>query len=585
MRRFAPLLAKKVVCSANNRYTGAVETLGTDALLKIVPLGGLGHIGGNMMVYETAEDLIVVDCGVLFPNSSQMGVDYVVPDTSYIKERQHKLRAWVITHGHEDHIGALPWILPTLPAPVYATQFTCLLIRNKLREHEIKCDLRLMEDRKAFSLGSFHIDPLAVTHSIPQAVALAIKTPAGVLVHTGDFKIDPEPIDGRRTDIEGLRQYGEAGVTLLLSDSTNAEKSGHTFSERDVEQVLHELVENAPGRVFVTTFASHIERLQAVCDAASLSNRKVIAAGRSMQQNIALSAEHGFLRLRPGLLASVEDFAHLPPERVVVVASGSQGEPQSAMARIAHGKFAGVQVSPGDRVIMSSRRIPGNERVIGDMINALFRAGAEVIGDHTARVHSSGHGFNDEQLEMLALCRPRFFVPLHGEYRHMVRHAALAAESGVAADCAKVTEDGNPLVIRQVDGELLLQRDEPVRAGLVFIDGKGIGDVGEVVLRDRRILSESGIIVCVVAFASDGRLVAGPELATRGLVYIDENLELLQRSAMEVKAALLDLGERADELDRIEAVRLALRRFFRRELDRKPMVVPIVLNIPGNCCG
>lgn len=562
-----------------------MDTLGNDALLKIIPLGGLGHIGGNMMAYETAEDLIVVDCGVLFPNSSQMGVDYVVPDTTYIQERQHKLRGWVITHGHEDHIGALPFILPSLPAPVFATRFTTLLIRNKLREHEISCDLRIMEDRQVFELGAFHIDPLAVTHSIPQAVALAIRTPAGVLVHTGDFKIDPEPIDGRRTDIEGLRQYGEAGVALLLSDSTNAEKSGHTFSERDVEAALHQLVENAPGRVFVTTFASHIERLQAVCDAASLSRRKVLPAGRSMQQNIDLSIEHGFLRVRPGLIASIDDFAHLPPEQVVVVASGSQGEPQSAMARIAQGNYKSVQVSPGDRVIMSSRRIPGNERAIGEMINSLFRAGAEVIGDHMARVHSSGHGFNDEQLQMLSLCKPRFFVPLHGEYRHMVRHGALAAESGVKPDNVKVTEDGNPLVLREVGGELLLQREEPVKSGLVFVDGKGIGDVGEVVLRDRRILSESGIIVCVVAFASDGRLVAGPELATRGLVYVDENLELLQRSAMAVKAALLDLGERADEVDRMEAVRLALRRFFRRELDRKPMVVPIILNIPGNCCG
>ena len=372
---------------------------------------------------------------------------------------------------------------------------------------------------------------------------------------------------------------------MLLSDSTNAEQTGHTSSERDVEATLHLLVENAPGRVFVTTFASHIERLQAVCDAASLSKRKVIAAGRSMQQNIAMSVEHGYLRVRPGLLASPDDFARLPPEQVVVVASGSQGEPMSAMARISQGKFSGIQVSPGDRVIMSSRRIPGNERAIGEMINSLFRAGAEVIGEQSARVHSSGHGFNDEQRQMLSLCRPRFFVPLHGEYRHMVRHGALAAESGVKPDHVKVTEDGNPLVIRKVDGELLLQREEPVKAGLVFVDGKGIGDVGEVVLRDRRILSESGIIVCVVAFASDGRLVAGPELATRGLVYVDENLELLQRSAMEVKAALSDLGERADELARIEAVRLALRRFFRRELDRKPMVVPIVLNIPGNCCG
>ena len=501
-------------------------------------------------------------------------------------ERLHKLRGIVITHGHEDHIGALPFVLPQLPVPVYATRFTLALLRQKLGEYpDLEPDLRLLQDRQVLHLGNFEVDPLAVTHSIPDAVALAIRTPAGVVMHTGDFKIDPEPVDGRSTDIEGLRAYGDAGVAILLSDSTNAEKPGHTWGEREVQHALHQVIESAPHRVFVTTFASHIDRIQAVLDGAGRCGRRVLALGRSMQQNIAMAFTNRFLRGDPNVLCDIEQFERLPREQMVVLASGSQGEPFAAMSRIAAGRMKPICIDPGDRLIMSSRRIPGNERAIGTLVNNFYRAGAVVITDHDARIHSSGHGFNDEQLQMLALCRPRFFVPVHGEMRHMVRHAALASQAGVAPERAMVTEDGHPLLLNWRDDGWVLEREEPIAAGLVFVDGYGIGDVGEVVLRDRRHLSEAGMLVCVVILSGDGRLVAGLDLASRGLVYIDENQALLERATTAVRNAVRQQDPDAPCDKRGEELRLLLRRFFRDALDRRPVVVPVVLNLADSCCG
>ena len=562
-----------------------VMKLSEDTVLRVVPLGGLGHIGGNMMLYETDDDLIVVDCGVLFPTHEQYGIDYVIPNTRYLAERRDKLRGYIITHGHEDHTGALPFILPELPAPVFATHFTELLLRNKLRDlpQELRL-LRRMRDRQKFNLGAFCIDPLAVTHSIPDAVALAIQTPGGVVLHTGDFKIDADPPDGRAMDIEGLRSYGDAGVSLLCSDSTNSEKSGHTWGEREVAQSLHALVEQAPARVFLTTFASHIDRVQAVLDAAKRAGRQVILLGRSMQRTVEMALADNFLHAPPRLIVPESEFDLLAPQELVVLCAGSQGEERSATTRLSVGDMDPVHVEKGDRVIMSSRRIPGNELAISAVINNFYRLGAEVISDHDARVHSSGHGFNDEQREMVSLCRPRFFLPLHGELRHLTRHAKLATQAGVAPRHAVVVEDGQPLNLRQVDGELLFQKDVRIEAGVVFIDGKGIGDVGEAVLRDRLALSEAGMLVCVAVFDGDGRLISDIQLATRGLVYVDENLPLLARAAKEVTAALRGLAKKSDVAARGEAMRQCLRRFFKRELSRRPLVVPVVLDLPHCCC-
>jgi ribonuclease J len=559
-----------------------------DALLRIVPLGGLGHIGGNMMAYETQNDLIVVDAGVLFPTHEQYGVDYVIPNISYLVQRRHKLRGYVITHGHEDHTGALPFILPRLPAPIYSTPFTELLLRNKLRDMPEQLErLKPMRDREIFELGDFKIDPLAVTHSIPDAVALAIDTPAGVVLHTGDFKIDPDPLDGRVTDLDGLREYGERGIVLLCSDSTNSEKPGHTWSEREVGQTLRDLVRRAPKRVFLTTFASHIDRIQAVLDAAAHSGRKVMAVGRGMQRALEMGMEHGFLDADPKMIVDSPAFNQIPADRLVVLASGSQGEERSAMTRLSEGQLAPIRVEPQDQVIMSSRRIPGNELAIGQVINNFYRRGAEVIGDHDARVHSSGHGFNDEQREMIEICKPNYFLPLHGELRHMVRHAALARKSGVADENAFVVEDGQPLALyRQADGSLSMRRESAVEAGIVFVDGKGIGDVGESVLRQRQYLSEGGLIVAVGVFSGDGRRLSAVQLATRG-IFEKSSVDsvFLGRASKQVQSALDALeGPSASLEGRSEAVRSVLRRLFKREFERRPVIVPVLLDLPHCCC-
>ena len=556
------------------------------AWLRVVPLGGLGHIGGNMMAYETHEDMILVDCGVLFPSPEHPGINYLIPDIEYVVAHRHKLRGIVITHGHEDHIGALPFVLPTLPVPVWATRFTEALLEHKLGEHpQIKPDIRALRDRQAVRLGGFTVTPLAVTHSIPDAVALAIQCPAGTVLHTGDFKIDPEPLDGRHTDTERLEALGDEGVTLLVSDSTNAEKPGHTWSEREVAEVIGKLIAEAPARVFVTTFASHMDRLQTVLDAAAASGRRVMALGRSMQQNLAMGLERGFLRGNPRQLVDLERFEQVPRDKLVIVITGSQGEERSALARLVAGRLRPAAVEPGDRVIFSSRRIPGNERAIGEVVNALFRLGAEVIGDHQARVHSSGHGFNDEQRRMLDLCRPLFFLPVHGEYRHLVRHRELAIESGVDPGRTVVVEDGQPLKLARNGDDWTLTREPPVPAGLVFVDGKGIGDIGETVLRDRLQLAEGGVLACVLVYTREGKLIAGPYLATRGLVYLENNVPLLKRAGSQVRRDVVGLKGAVDDARINEAVRNTLRRFFKQELDRKPVILPVVVRVAASCCG
>lgn len=558
----------------------------TAAWCKVVPLGGLGHIGGNLMVYETPDDLFLVDCGVLFPTVEEPGIDYVVPNIRYVLERRDKLRGIVLTHGHEDHIGALPFLLPMLgQTTLWATRFTAALIRNKMAERpEIAFDLVTIQDRRAFAVGKIHVEALAVTHSIPDAVALAIATPAGIIVHTGDYKIDPDPLDGRLTDSKGFRALGGAGVALLCSDSTNSLKPGRTWSEREVQTALREVIGKAPHRVFLTTFASHIDRIQAVCDAAAAAGRKVIALGRSMRNNIATARELGLLKVDEDRIVDMEDFDRYPRNEVVVLASGSQGEPFSSMTRIAQDRLGPVKLERDDMVIFSSRRIPGNERAISNMTNELVRLGARIVGDHEARVHSSGHAFNDEQLDMLRWCRPKFFLPLHGELRHMVAHAELAQGAGVPKENTFVLENGWPLILeRGADGQSRARRLDQVESGLLFVDGKGIGDIGEVVLRDRRYLAEAGIIACVVVLTAHGDVALPPELVTRGLVYVDESQPLLDRARQAVlKAIGRDVSEEDDDVR--EQVRLALRRFFKQTLGRKPIVVPVVLRLPDSCC-
>jgi ribonuclease J len=545
----------------------------------VVPLGGLGRIGGNMMVYETLHDMVMVDCGMSFPSDEQPGVDYVIPDITYVRERQHKLRGIVLTHGHEDHLGALPYLLPELSVPVYGTNFTMALLRAKLAETpEIDAKLVTLADRATFELGGFGVELIPVTHSIPDAVALALTTPVGMLVHTGDFKIDRTPLDGRLTDTAALRALGDRGVTLLLSDSTNVERDGRTPSETEVGKNIQELIKSAPNRVAVTTFSSNIDRIQSVIHGAEAAGRFVVPVGRSMGQNLHMALERGFLVAKPGTIREPDEVARLSRKKVVLIVSGTQGEPGSAMTRLAAGELGAVRIEPGDRVLVSARKIPGNERAVGHVINNLYRIGVEVVEDRDARIHASGHAQNDEQREMLELVRPRFFVPLHGELRHMVRHARLAQSCGVAEHDIFVMEDGNVLELDGKPPTVSVQRGESVQAGLVFVDGGSGEEVGEVVLRDRRLLSELGLVICVAIFDAHGALVGGPDVITRGVVHEDENEELLGRAAWEVEKALQTLDPK-DEASRALEIKGALRRFFKRELSRRPLVLPVVMSV------
>ena len=553
--------------------------------LRVLPLGGLGHIGGNLMVFETVDDLLLVDCGVLFPTVEEPGIDYVVPDIRYVVERRHKLRGIVLTHGHEDHIGALPYLLPMLgETNLWGTRFTVALIGHKMREHpDLKARVTTIQERAPFAAGRIEICAYAVTHSIPHAVGLSLKTPVGTVVHTGDFKLDPTPIDGRVTDEASFRALGEAGVVLLCSDSTNSLKPGRTFSEKDVHAAVGEVIGKAKERVFFTTFASHIDRIQAVCDAAVAAGRHVLPVGRSMLNNIGITRELGLLRAPSDLFVSPQAFDDVPRNKIVVLASGSQGEPFSSMSRIANANFAPIVVEKGDLVVFSSRRIPGNERAISGLTNAFVRQGATIVGDHEARVHSSGHAFADEQADMIDWCRPAGFLPVHGELRHLVVHAELARSRGVPAGNAFVLEDGWPLLLTKTDQGVHYAREAKVRAGFLFIDGKGVGDIGDVVLRDRRYLSEAGVVACIMVVDYHGKLVLTPHIVTRGTVHNDANEALLDQVANGVEREIR--AEQPIEMDDFRQIaKRSIRRFFKQALGRKPVIVPVVLKLPDHCC-
>lgn len=549
-------------------------------MLRIVPLGGLGHIGGNALAIENDTSLVIVDCGLLFPSEDQPGIDYVIPDLSWVQDRRAKLKGIVLTHAHEDHLGAIPYVWQDLLTPVYGSPFTLAMLAAKLVEFpECTPTLRPFADREVVRLGDFVVRPLAVTHSIPGAVALAIDTEVGTIVHTGDFKLDRDPLDGRPTDEGSLRALGAAGVTLLMSDSTNAEKQGHTYGERVVAGTLEDLIATAPFRVVVTAFSSNIFRLRSIIEASEAAGRRVVLAGRSVDQNVTLGIERGLLHVRPGTLKAPDDFDALPRSAVTVIAGGSQGEPQSALSRIAMAQHSDIALEPGDRVIFSSRRIPGNERAVAAVMNNLCRLGVEVVDDRAGHVHASGHAFNDEQRAMLDWCRPRFFVPVHGEYRHLWQHGLIARAAGVRHEDVFVLEDGQPLELWNGPRGVEARRGEPVRAGFVYVDGKKVGDVGEVVLRDRRVLSETGMVLCVVVLDETGELVAGPDIVTRGVLHEEASQELVARGAEDVRAALRKLEVHADHATRAEEVRVTLRRLFRKELDRRPLVIPVVMTI------
>ncbi len=536
--------------------------------LRIIPLGGLGEIGMNLMLYEYGDAMIAVDCGMMFPDATTLGVDVIVPDMTYIFENAAKLKAVFLTHGHEDHIGAIPFLVERLRVPVYGMPLTLGFVRDKLEEFGIDgVELRGIMPRDHVEVAPFHVEAIRVTHSIVDALAYAIRTPAGTIIHTGDFKIDHTPIDGKSTDLGRFAHYGEEGVLLLASDSTNALVPGHCPSERTVGTGLERVFAQSSGRIIVTTFASHIHRIQQVVDLARRYGRKIALLGRSLVDNVETAERLGYIRIpREVRVAEVEG------DRIVVMTTGTQGEPSSALSRMAVGEHKQVTIEKGDTVVISARTIPGNERAVTHVIDNLYRRGAEVLTLENADIHVSGHACQEELKLMLNVTRPKFFIPIHGTLRHMIHHARLAESVGVRHGV--VITNGQ---VATIDGDSIEVLEERVRHGKVFIDAEA-EEVPEVVVRDRQHLAEDGFVIVVVAVDSDGKLIRDPEIITRGLVHVDASQEILD----EVRDMLVGMfaetpRDHLRDSDLLqEAMRARLKRYFRKSMNRRPMILPVV---------
>lgn len=546
--------------------------------LRIIPLGGLGEFGLNMMLIEYGDAAIAIDCGLMFPGADLLGIDLVIPDVSYLLEHRDKLKAIVLTHAHEDHVGAVPYMLRHFAVPIYGSRLTLGLLANKLKEHDLEdsADVREITAGQPWEVAPFQLEGIRVTHSLMDCLALAIETPAGTVIHTGDFKIDNTPMEGEMFDFQRFAAYGEKGVLLLLSDSTNVERSGHTPSERAVGKNLEQIIQDSPGKVLVSTFASSIPRIQQVVDISERCGRRVVLSGRSMIRNTQVASDLGYLQLPRNFMLESDHWAGLAPDRLTFLTTGSQGEPLSVLHRVALDDHKSIKLVPGDTVILSSKFIPGNEKTISNLINHLYRRGAEVHYEKVSEIHVSGHASEEELKTMLQLTRPRFFVPIHGEYRHLVRHRRLAQAVGVPEENCFVLEDGDVLEITAHGADKIAQT--PV--GRVFVDGKGVGDVGDVVIRDRRHLSEGGMVLAVMAIhQQSGQLVAGPDIISRGFMREEESEEVLEQARRVVVDTLNNTNweTRTDPAELKEEVRKALRRYFRKNLERHPVVLPYII--------
>lgn len=546
--------------------------------LRIIPLGGLGEFGLNMMLLEYGESAIAIDCGLMFPGADLLGVDLVIPDVTYLLERQDRLKAIILSHAHEDHVGALPYILNQFSVPIFGTRLTLGLINNKLREHDLDdtADLREITAGRPWEIGPFQVEGIRVTHSLMDCLALAIETPVGTVIHTGDFKIDNTPMEGEMFDFQRFAAYGEKGVLLLLSDSTNIERSGYTPSEREVGKNLEQIFRESRGKVLVSTFASSIPRIQQVVDISEGCGRRVVLSGRSMIRNGQVAAELGYLKLPRNFMTENEAWHELPGERLTFLTTGSQGEPLSVLHRVALDDHKSIKIDRGDTVILSSKFIPGNEKTISNLINHLYRRGAEVHYEKVSEIHVSGHASQEELKTMLQLTRPRYFVPIHGEYRHLVRHWKLAQQVGVPKDHCFILEDGDVLEMTATTAKKIA----PIQVGRVFVDGKGVGDVGDIVIRDRRHLSEDGMVLAVMAIhQQSGEIVAGPDLISRGFMREEEGEEVLGQARKVVLDILANLNRetRTDPAELQEEVRKALRRYFRKRFERHPVVLPYII--------
>ena len=548
--------------------------------LRIIPLGGLGEIGKNMMALECGDDIVVVDCGVQFPTEDLLGVDLIIPDVSYLVERVERVRGILITHGHEDHIGALPHILPQLDVPVFAPKLAHGLISVKLKEHRATRGKAAepIEPGVEYRFGqNFVANWFRVCHSIPDAMGIALTTPMGTVIHTGDFKIDHTPVDGHTIELTTLARYGDEGVLLLLSDSTYAEVPGYTPSEQVLGETLDRAIGDAPGRVMVATFASLISRVQQVMDAAARHNRKVAIVGRSMADNVNMAAEMGYLSLPAGTLVGLSEIRGYAPEQTVLITTGSQGEPTSALVRIANQDHRDVSVMEGDTVVISATPIPGNELLVSRTIDNLLRQGAHVLYDRIATVHVHGHASQEELKMMLSLTRPRYFVPVHGEYRHLMAHASLAWDMGVAESGIFVLEDGDVLELGEEGGRV----EESVSAGPIFVDGPSTRDVRSEVLRERKALARDGVVVVVVSLDAGTGLPTGPtKVLASGFMESAENEAIFPKLSEVVDDLIREKWEFSNESDRIKnLIREAAGRFIQTEARRRPTIVPVLLEM------
>ncbi|MBW1712296.1 MAG: ribonuclease J [Deltaproteobacteria bacterium] len=542
--------------------------------LKITPLGGLGEIGLNMMVLECRNRLLVIDAGVMFPDEEMLGVDLVIPDASFLSGQADKIEAVVVTHGHEDHIGALPFLLPGLGhPPVYGSAFSLALVQEKLKEHSIEASLRPVEPGQTIELGPFEVEFITVAHSIPEGFGLKIGTPLGTIVHSGDFKVDHSLPLKEATDLNSFAQAGQEGTLLLMADSTNVEREGYTLSEELVSRAIESVFRQTEGKILVASFASNIRRIKQVIDLAARFGRRVAFSGKSLVTNVRIAKQLKLLDIPEGQEATLAEVKNLPPDQVCILSTGSQGEPLAALTRIALGEHKQVQVEEGDVVILSSRFIPGHERAITHVINHLYRRGAEVLYEHVSPIHSSGHAYQDELRLLMSLVKPRYYLPIHGEVRHLVRNAILGQQMGIPRKRVLRIENGDQVVIDRTG----LRVSGRVDTGRIFVDGKGVGDVGEVVLRDRRYLSAEGVVfVLVVVDHRSGEVISGPEVVSRGFVFEEEQLDLLEEAKDMVAQVIEDMPEPDWGLAQDE-MRRTLRRFFNKTLDRRPMILPMVL--------
>jgi ribonuclease J len=550
--------------------------------VRILPLGGLGEIGLNMMAVNWGQDAVIIDSGLMFPDESMPGIDLVIPDLEPLLRLGWNIHGIVLTHGHEDHIGALPYVLQRIPVPVYAAALTMGLVEYKLEEFGLlgSTTRHVVSPQEPVTLGPFRVDWFSMCHSVADSMGLAVTTPAGVIIHSGDFKLDPTPVDGLLCDLEKIAAFARNGVVALLSDSTNSERKGSTRSESMIRPTFETLLKESSGRVVISTFASHIHRIQQVLDIAGEFDRKVALVGRSMAANVRIASERGYLTVPAGILVDIKDLAGMPDNKVAILSTGSQGEPMSALSLMASDRHKYLKIRPGDVVVLSSRFIPGNERAINHIINEFCRRGAKVLYEKISDVHVSGHASEDELRYLIRLVRPRCFIPIHGEYRHLLRHSRIAIEEGIPDERVLIAQNGDLVEISSERPTVVDQLD----VGRVFVHGKGVGDIGHDVLRDRRFLAEVGLVTVVLVIEEDsGNFVCGPEISSLGVTFEDVGQDLMGGVRISVEERLAELDPKTwDQWENAkEEIRLAVRRHINRVLGRKPVVQTLLVTAPG----